>query len=674
MSMDAPDFEFRPPKELHIDYKNELNPEQLAAVEAPPGPCLVIAGAGSGKTRTLTYRVAYLLEQGIHPDRILLLTFTNKAASEMMRRVFDLLQMEHPGLWGGTFHSIGNRLLRRHAEVFGLRSNFTILDREDADDLLKSCMKQLDIDPKETDFPKAETVGRIISMAANTRLSITDTLDKYFHYLCDYEADIDRILKLSQERKLQDNVLDFDDLLLLWLRLLEENDAIREKYQRQFQFILVDEYQDTNRLQSDIINTLAARHHNVMAVGDDSQSIYAWRGANYRNILDFPKQYPNTRLIKIETNYRSTPEILNLANQAISANLHQFEKNLKAIRSPGVKPRLVVCPDTRSQAAYVAQGMLFLRSEGIAWDQMAVLYRSHFHAMELQMELKLNHIPFTITSGIRFFEQAHIKDITAFLRLLHNPKDEVAFRRLATMLPGVGVKAADKLWMHFTGSKEKPSEKSTEPYDDCIARLKTCVAKVSAKTKASWENFCEAMADASLKASPSEMIQYLMGSFYHRFLEANYDHQENRKEDINQLMLFAAGFSSLADLLGQLALLSNTDASEDNTDEGACVRLSTVHQAKGLEFSAVFVIMLCEGLFPSIREDDSSEKQEEERRLFYVAVTRAKDRLFLCYPNYRAARGYMESTYMEPSRFLSEIDTSDVETLKLHAFASKYHH
>src|SRR5512137_2047799 len=462
---------------LQIDYARELNQQQLAAVTAPPGPALVIAGAGSGKTRTLTYRVAYLLEQGIPAQRILLLTFTNKAAKEMMRRVADLLGQELASLWGGTFHAIGNRILRQHANLLGYQRDFTIMDREDAKHLITTCVAESEVDVKATRFPKAEVLGDIFSLAVNTHRTIAELLAHQYGYFEHLAAQIAGIQQRYAARKQATNAMDFDDLLVLWLKLMQEQEEVREVYQRRFQFILVDEYQDTNKLQSDLIDLLAARHQNVMVVGDDAQSIYAWRGANYLNILKFPERYPTAKVYKIETNYRSTPDILQVANAAITANVQQFAKELTPARKPGSKPVTVVCNDASEQAAFVAQRVLELREEGSDLNKMAVLYRSHFHALELQLELTKRNIPFSITSGIRFFEQAHIKDVTAYLKLVHNPQDELAFKRLVQLLPGIGGKGADKLWTEFVAHQSPLLTKAG--ISDPLARgLQACAAKV----------------------------------------------------------------------------------------------------------------------------------------------------------------------------------------------------
>ncbi len=676
---------YRADMRLQIDYARELNEQQLAAVTAPPGPSLVIAGAGSGKTRTLTYRVAYLLEQGIPEDRILLLTFTNKAAKEMMRRVADLLEQERASLWGGTFHSIGNRILRQHANLLGYQRDFTIMDREDAKHLITACVAESNIDVKKTRFPKAEVLGDIFSLALNMQKPVADILHEHYDYFSELAEQIADIEKRYEARKLATNAMDFDDLLVLWLKLLREHADVREHYQRRFQFILVDEYQDTNRLQSELIDLLAARHHNVMVVGDDAQSIYAWRGANFQNILKYGERYEGAKIYKIETNYRSTPEILNVANAAITANVHQFAKHLTPARKSGTKPALVTCEDAGQQAAFVAQRVLELREEGGDLNKMAVLYRSHFHALELQLELTKRNIPFSITSGIRFFEQAHIKDVTAYLKLVTNPKDELAFKRLVQLLPGIGGKGADKIWReysaknverptsnieHRTGEAEKfqvPSSKFQNPIAEA---LQTCA--VPKKTAVAWAQFTATVAQMEAKdvrTNASKMIRMAVEAGYEEHLKENYPNFESRLEDLEQLSVFARQFETVEDFLTQLALLTNVEAEDDqaaNRDDEQ-LKLSTIHQAKGLEFDVVFVIMLCEGLFPSSRSLGSEEGEEEERRLMYVAITRARNELYLSYPLIRAT-GNTGDMMQQPSRFLGEIPKELIEEWNLRTY------
>ena len=686
--------EFRP----QIDYPRELNPQQLAAVTTPPGPALVIAGAGSGKTRTLTYRVAYLLEQGIPAERILLLTFTNKAAGEMMRRVAELLGTELLTLWGGTFHSIGARVLRIHAETLGYRRDFTILDRDDARDLIKACVTDTGVATKGTHFPKPEVLNEIFSLAVNMQKPISELLERQFSYFEEFKDKITDISRGYADRKRQSNAMDFDDLLALWLKLLQDNRDALEMYQRRFQFILVDEYQDTNKLQGDLIDLLAARHQNVMAVGDDAQSIYAWRGANFLNILDFPKRYPQAKVFKIETNYRSTPEILNVANAAIAANRHQFAKNLAPSRKSGMKPALVACMDTAQQSAFIAQRIMELHEECMSLPQIAVLYRSHFHALELQLELTRRQIPFSITSGIRFFEQAHVKDATGYLKLVINPRDEIAFKRVAQLHPGIGAKGADKLWKIFSTESahlQKAVSPTTEPPDAPLApipspsttlsakahkagsepapkdskagrtamkhpvatALETCAPHVGKKAAVAWAQFVATIAQLEEEMSPAKMLRIVIDAGYDDYLKENFSNYQVRLEDLEQLAVFAYTFQTTDEFLTQLALLTNVEAeAEDSKGADERIRLSTIHQAKGLEFEAVFVIMLCDGLFPSARSIESADGEEEERRLFYVAITRAKSELYLTYPMIRAGFGDTSADMMQqPSRFLAEI-------------------
>jgi DNA helicase-2/ATP-dependent DNA helicase PcrA len=698
---------FRAPIHLQIEYARELNEQQYAAVTAPPGPSLVIAGAGSGKTRTLIYRVAYLLEQGIPAERILLLTFTNKAAKEMMRRVADLLGQELASLWGGTFHSIGNRILRQHADRLGYERDFTIMDREDAKHLISTCLAESDVDVKATRFPKAEVLGDMFSLAVNTHKTIPALLERHYDYFGHLAAPIADIQQRYAARKRTTNAMDFDDLLVLWLRLMQEHAEVCEQYQRRFQFILVDEYQDTNKLQSDLIDLLAARHQNVMVVGDDAQSIYAWRGANYQNILKFPERYPAAKIYKIETNYRSTPEILNVANAAITANIEQFAKQLAPARKAGPKPVTVACNDASEQAAFVAQRVLELRDEGVDVNKIAVLYRSHFHALELQLELTKRNIPFSITSGIRFFEQAHIKDVTAFLKLVTNPRDELAFKRLVQLLPGIGGKGADKLWRAFEAGISKsevrkeqaggspnsdlnevqspaaPDQPSvaqdappTTPHPPALLlapRLQACASAVPKRAAVAWAQFVATVAQLEVKEvrnNASKMIGLVIEAGYEDYLEETYANYRSRLEDLEQLAVFARQFLSVEDLLTQLALLTNLEAEDEQParKDDEKLRLSTIHQAKGLEFDVVFVIMLCDGLFPSDRSLETNEGEEEERRLLYVAITRARNELYLSYPLVRAGYGGSGEMLQQPSRFLEEIPKGLVEEWNLRPF------
>jgi len=644
---------------INIDYAAELNEQQLAAVTAPPGPLLVIAGAGSGKTRTLTYRVAYLLENGIDPRNILLLTFTNKAARQMLDRVANLLPVDASGLWGGTFHSIGNRMLRRHGSALGYSSGFTIMDREDQKDLIDTVVAAAGINPKEIRFPKGDVLAEIFSFVINTETPIDALLAEKFPYFLPLLEQIKDVHARYEKKKKNTNSMDFDDLLEKTLRMLIEHEHIADFYRRQFQFILVDEYQDTNKIQADFIDTLAAEHRNVMVVGDDAQSIYSWRGANFKNILAFPERYPDAQVFKIELNYRSVPEILQVANAAIAANVKQFRKELAATRSSNsFKPAVVGLNDGSEQARFVAQRILELRDEGVELDDIAVLYRAHYHAIELQLELSRRGIPYLITSGVRFFEQAHVKDVTSFVRFVANPRDEVAFKRMVKLLPGIGNKSADNHWRAWEAGLNERGEITS--WGERLLAM-----PVGAKSKKSWEQLAHTLdeiAPGGQPNPPSEMITSIVEAIYDDYAKANFTNYELRREDLNQLAAFARQFKDANEFLSQLALISNIDAEPalDQSTDTEAVNLSSVHQAKGLEYHTVFVIWLTDGMFPSTRSLETRDAIEEERRLFYVAITRARDELYLTYPHMRLSGGFGD-IFQRPSRFLKEIPDQLIE-------------
>jgi len=660
---------------VHIDYAAELNEQQLAAVSAPPGPILVIAGAGSGKTRTLTYRVAYLLENGIDPRNILLLTFTNKAAREMLNRVANLLPVDASGLWGGTFHSVGNRILRRHGTALGYSSGFSIMDREDQKDLINTVVASAGIDPKEIRFPKGDVLAEIFSFVINTEMPLEALLAEKFPYFLPLLDKIQDVRNRYEKKKKATNSVDFDDLLQKTLLMFQQHERIAEVYRRQFQFILVDEYQDTNKIQADLVDLLARDHSNLMVVGDDAQSIYSWRGANFQNILEFPKRYPDAQVFKIEMNYRSVPEILKVANAAIAANVQQFRKHLSATReSKTLRPALVALNDGSEQAQFVAQRILELRDENVDLNDIAVLYRAHYHAIELQLELSRRGIPYQITSGIRFFEQAHIKDVTSFIRFVANPRDEVAFNRMVKLLPGIGNRTAENLWQAWTadtvagggdpGSEATPAPAGvTAPGYSFGERL--LAMNVPAKSKKMWTQLAHTLdeiAPGGEPNPPSEMITSIVEAIYDDYAKVNFANYQLRREDLDQLAAFARQFKDVHEFLSQLALISNVDAEAapvQNAEKEA-VNLSSVHQAKGLEFHTVFVIWLTDGMFPSSRSLDTRDALEEERRLFYVAITRARDELYLTYPHMRLSGGYGD-VFQRPSRFLQEIPNNLVE-------------
>lgn len=637
-----------------VPFEKALNAEQLAAVQAPDGPVLIIAAAGTGKTRTLIYRVAWLVERGIDPDRILLLTFTNRAAREMLDRARGLVGEGVSGLWGGTFHHMANRMLRRHAEAIGYRSDYTILDQDDSRTIVRAAADELDLLGKH--FPKPDVLLDVYGLAASREVSVESIARQRFGSHDIDIGDVGRVHALYEKKKRESNAMDFDDLLINGLRLFRENQSILAHYRERFMHIMVDEYQDTNVIQAAWVDCLAAERRNILVVGDDFQSIYSWRGADFRNIMNFPSRYPGAGIFKLETNYRSVPGILDVANACIAGNPDQFQKTLRATRCATRPPTLARLRDGEQQALYVVDRIRRLRAAGRSLNEIVVLYRAHYHALELQLLLARERIPFQITSGMRFFEQAHIKDACALLRLAANPDDELSFARLLQLFPKVGKKTCSKIW-----------EKMGRRFDarDAAAR-KALESALPVAARRSWQDLEELF--ALLDGPPSALIERFLSSFYDQYAVETFDNYPRRVEDIGELVLFTERFESTADFLSEMALLTNldTEAQELSDQSEEVVRLSTIHQAKGLEWPVVFLLWLSDGMFPSSRslEDDSGDA--EERRLFYVATTRAKDELFLCVPALRRARDGGVQFY-SPSRFVTELPPSLIQEVNYYA-------
>jgi len=703
-------------------YKSELNEEQFRVVTAQPKATLVVAGAGTGKTRAITYRVAYLIEQGVSPQRILLATFTNRASREMLRRVEQLTGSQNVHrVWGGTFHRIANMMLRRHAVSLGFDSNYSILDSEDARDMINVCIDDAAIDTTAKRFPKADVVQNIISYANNTDLPLENVIAGKYPYFEMMTAQIKRVDSIYQTRKHERNVMDYDDLLLNLKKLLIEKKEIADLYAEQFQHILVDEYQDTNRLQAEIIDLLAVKHRNVMVVGDDAQSIFAWRGAEFSNIYEFPKRYPEAQAFKLEENYRSTPEILALANVSIANNKRQFPKTLRAVkRSIDLRPALVPCSDVDQQSAFVASRILEIRDEGTSLEDIAVIYRSHYHSIELQLELARRNIPYRVQSGVRFFEQAHIKDVISYLRIIVNPRDELAWTRILKLIPGIGNKTANRIFESIMLS-EPPASSSgdlmsepgaianglpvsepgaianglplSEPpastggdnirnnnSKDLAKHLRSENILKTGRLRSSqpWLKFVELLellTSQENRNDPSKQIALILENGYEQYLLENFENAEARTEDINGLSLYAKRYTSTEDLLSELALISTERFTEpqpiageevvEGGEDDELLTLTSIHQAKGLEWHSVFIIWAAEGKFPSPRSLREIDSEEEERRLWYVALTRAKDELYLTYP--LMITDYNRQTIIQkPSRFITECPPSLFEIWDLH--------
>jgi len=596
---------------VKIDYERVLNEEQLYAVKNAEGPCLVLAGAGSGKTRVLTYRTMYLLEHGIPASRICLLTFTNKAAREMVRRIETHFGFVPEGLLAGTFHHVANVFLRRYSKYAGLPSNYIIVDREDALSILKEVSKALLKDGEIS----PEVAHELLSLSANTCETIRDLIMTKYPQFSHIIARLETVNDAYHKRKRELGVVDYDDLLSFWLKILSMQEP-GEKISRQLLYVLVDEYQDTNRIQALILYQLARIHKNIMVVGDDAQAIYSFRGATIQNILEFPKIYPEAKLFYLQTNYRSTPEILHLANKVISHNRYQFPKVLKSIKSSGVKPVIVKCEDKHSESVFVIQRIRQLLETNKPSD-IGVLFRSRYQSAEIEIELNKMKIPYVVRGGLRFFEMAHIKDVIAFFRVCHNPKDELSWTRVLNLTKGIGKSSRDKI-IDFMKTKNNMDE-----------IISSNGLKLISSAMAGWEKLKNIFKNIKETEKISNQIDIIMDSFYREYLEKNYLDAQQRIADIESLKEIAAGWNNIEELLTQTSL-QEYFRGETEQDKGH-LTLSTIHQAKGLEWKIVFIVGVCAYHFPHNLQCNDFSGIEEERRIFYVGITRAKEDLYITY-------------------------------------------
>ncbi len=606
-----------------VNYAGELNAEQLAVVESQPGPALVLAGAGSGKTRTLIYRLSWLIDRGFAKDRILLLTFTNKAAHEMISRAEQLLAGRggNKPFWGGTFHHVANRLLRKYSKLLNLKSNFTILDEDDSQSLIKAAIKEFIGGKPTVKKPSPALIKGIISFARNSGQTVQAAIEqKYPEQVKELEF-MEKVASEYQRKKEASGSLDFDDMLIYLLRLLQ-NPQWRTVIAKHWDYVLVDEYQDTNYIQDEIVKLLAADHHNLLVVGDDAQSIYSFRAARVQNILDFPHNFPDAKVFRLERNYRSTPEILKLANTVIAKNAKQFKKNLYTEEEPFIKPELLVAQDPSEEASWIAQRILTLESEGVNLSNIAVLFRAAHQSQELELQLNRRLIPYEMRGGLKFFERAHIKDILSYLKLFANSQDEAAWRRILLLQTGVGEVAAQKIVLQV------------KEYETLDAVLNATV-QLPALANTAWQSLRRSLRkvlDDSKEASVGKLIRLLLID-YGNYVSAAYADYRQRLDDLEQFAVFADKYDDLNEFLAETSLQENyAIRGSDDTRHESKVVLSTVHQAKGLEWHAVFIMQVSDKSFPHPRALREEGGIEEERRLFYVAVTRAKRQLFLSYP------------------------------------------
>ena len=638
------DAESHRPRQFTIDYKHELNPSQYEAATTRDGPVLVLAGAGSGKTRTLIFRVARMIEEGIDPASLLLLTFTRRAAEEMIQRAEALMGGRCDKVTGGTFHSFANTVLRRYASLLGFANAFTILDRSDSEDAINLIRTRLGLDKKARRFPRKQTIAEIISLAANKTTSVAEVLDSQFPHLFSELDPLSQIEEYYREYKRERSLLDYDDLLTHLRELLRTHPEVAQRLSHTYRYIMVDEYQDTNRLQAEIVRLLAHVHDNVMAVGDDAQSIYSFRGATVRNIFEFPDLFPDTKVIKLEENYRSTQPILDLSNEIILQAKERYTKNLFTKKDSGFQPALIEADSERYQSRFVAQKILELREEGVPLTEMAVLFRSSFHSFDLEIELSKCDLPFVKRGGFKFIETTHVKDVLAHLRVLANPQDAVSWHRVLLLLEGVGPKSSDKILSHVLGGADQIQRLAEYPGRGAV---RTEVQKLATALQTV----------ASPDLQPREQIDLIVQYYLPILKRNNRDDYPKRQKDLEHFSIITERYRSLDRLLSDMALeppnSSVGDVLATDRDEEGVLTLSTIHSAKGLEWHSVFIIWAVEGRFPSLynKEDD---ELEEERRLMYVAATRAKENLFISYPIniFDRATGMVLS---KPSRFLEDI-------------------
>jgi DNA helicase-2/ATP-dependent DNA helicase PcrA len=637
-----------------IKYADLLNPAQLEAVTHRNGPLLVIAGAGSGKTRTLIYRVARLIESGIPPHSILLLTFTRRAAQEMLGRVERLVGDRTRAVAGGTFHSFSNLILRRHGGALSLPSNFTILDRADMEDVINLLRTRSGFASKERRFPKKSAISEVISMARNKARSLEAEIEEDFPHFIDHLAAMRKLGTDYETFKRARGLVDYDDLLHLMAALLRDHSSIRDRLAAHYRYIMVDEYQDTNLIQAELVSLLASGHRNVMAVGDDAQSIYSFRGANFRNIMDFPSLFPETRVIKLEENYRSLQGILDVANEVIAHADEKYTKVLFSRREGGFRPILVRAQDERLQSRFVAQRILELREDGVALAEIAVLFRSSFHSFDLELELQRHDIPFIKRGGFKFIETAHIKDVLAHLRVIQNPADSVSWLRVLMLLRGIGHRRAEK-FIETIANSSNPTA--------LLAQLGSR-AGVSADSIARLSALLAELQHESIR--PAAQIAGVLEYYLPVMREAYPDDYPKRERDLEHFQNITNRYRSLDSMLADMALEPPSDSIGDvlaADAEDEYLTLSTIHSAKGLEWKVVFIIWAAEGRFPSPQSVEPSEL-EEERRLMYVAGTRARDQLYFSYPiqMYDRNLGFVLG---RPSRFLGDLSAELLPTAVL---------
>ena len=633
-----------------IDYEKELNEAQFKAVTTTEGPLLIVAGAGTGKTRTLVYRVARLVEIGAKPESILLLTFTRRAAASMLARAAALADARCQRVSGGTFHSLGHSVLRKYAEQAGVARNFTVLDQGDTEDLIDLLRRQIKL-TRERHFPRKRTIASIFSMMVNKVLSMKQVLNTEYPQFLDERRNLETLFKSFEEFKRSRHMLTYDDLLVRLREALESSQELREQLSAQYRYIMVDEYQDTNKLQAQIVKLMTARHDNIAVVSDEFQSIYSFRGASHRNMLEFPKLFPAAQIIKLEENFRSTQPILDVANSIIADVKESYKKRLYSRIEGGQPPVVVSAQDENEQSRFVAQRIDELRNEGVPLKEIAVLFRSSSHSFDLEIELGKHSVPFRKFGGMRFAESAHIKDALAFLRVVNKPSDTLSWFRSLKLIDHVGDATVYQILEHL----------GVEQREFRSARTKAALFKKlhrfpgRAGYQAQLTRLARVLATVCESKTPSEQLSAVL-RFYRPLLKNKYDDVQRRGRDLEHLQSIAKRYKTTAKLLDDVAL-DPTEAVQGNVarNGGGFVTLSTVHSAKGLEWDHLFVIWMTDGWFPANRFQDEFDDLEEERRLLYVATTRAKKDLQFVYPAVNVYMGPEADGSPTLSRFLESI-------------------
>jgi DNA helicase-2/ATP-dependent DNA helicase PcrA len=632
-----------------IDYEKELNESQLKAVLTTEGPLLIVAGAGTGKTRTLVYRVARLVETGAKPESVLLLTFTRRAATSMLARAAALADARCQRVSGGTFHSISHSVLRRFPEQANLNRAFTVLDQSDTEDLIDLLRRQMRL-TRNRHFPRKRTIGAIFSMMINKVIPMKKVLSQNYPQFVDERRELEALFKSFEGYKRTRHMLTYDDLLVRLREALESSSELREQLSEQYRYIMVDEYQDTNKLQAQIVKLMTATHDNVAVVGDESQSIYSFRGATHRNMLDFPKLFPATQIIKLEENFRSTQPILDVANAILADVKEGYKKRLFTRVTGGEVPVVVSARDENEQSRFVAQRIDELRASGVPLSDIAVLFRSSSHSFDLEIELGKHGIPFRKFGGIRFAESAHIKDALAFLRVVVKPSDTLSWFRALKLIEHIGDATVYQILDHL--GVERREFRSSRTKEALFKKLHRFPARASYKSQLG--RLARVFTDVLASKSPGEQLSCVL-RFYRPLLKTKYDDSPRRGRDLEHLQAIAKRYKSAAKLLDDVAL-DPSDATHENpaARRGGFVTLSTVHSAKGLEWDSLFVIWMTDGWFPSNRFQDEFDDLEEERRLLYVATTRAKRNLHYVYP-LNVYRGPHSDVVPSISRFLQPI-------------------